>query len=190
MLLFAQVEITTMLFLGGLVVTCGALLLRTHRQLAGRPKTPIPSPASFSQPNTQSTPAHRLDAPAEMRRWEVEMHDRARELQSQLDSKIAILQHLILDARQQADRLEADISRAEALGRADAGEGPSGAAEAEEHNRIRIDATGARAGTSASRRHAEIYSLADSGLSSAAIANRVGCPIGEIELILGLRAKA
>jgi hypothetical protein len=62
--------------------------------------------------------------------------------------------------------------------------------EGEEQNRVRIDTTGARAGNSASRRHAEIYSLADSGMSSAAIANRVGCPIGEIELILGLRGRA
>jgi hypothetical protein len=191
MLLFGQVEATTMLFLGGVVVTCGALLLRTHRQLAGRPKTPLPSPASFSQPaRPTSASAHRLDAPAEMRRWDVEMHDRARELQAQLDSKIAILQHLTVDARQQADRLEAAISRAEALGQTVPEEVPPRIVEGEEQNRVRIDTTGARAGNSASRRHAEIYSLADSGMSSAAIANRVGCPIGEIELILGLRGRA
>ena len=39
------------------------------------------------------------------------------------------------------------------------------------------------------RRYAEIYALADSGLASAAIATRVGSPIGEVELILGLRGK-
>jgi hypothetical protein len=40
------------------------------------------------------------------------------------------------------------------------------------------------------RRHAEIYTLADAGHPSAAIASRVGSPIGEVELILSLRDRA
>ena len=117
------------------------------------------------------------------------MHDTARELRGQLDSKISVLQHLIRDAAEQAARLEAAIDRAAKL---DVGE-----------SRIapRLPATRAASGgparTSApepvkstsptARRYAEIYQLADSGLASAAIATRVGSPIGEVELILGLR---
>jgi hypothetical protein len=195
MLLFGQVETTTILFLAGLVLTCGVLLFRTHRQLGSRPATTLPSPMTLSQPtasqpHTRPAPAHRLDAPAEMRRWDVDMHDRARELQAQLDSKIAILQHLVLDAQRQADRLEAAIARASELARPFPDSGPCRTISSEDNNAIRIDATATRAGNSASRRHAEIYSLADSGMSSAAIANRIGSPIGEIELILGLRGKA
>jgi hypothetical protein len=37
------------------------------------------------------------------------------------------------------------------------------------------------------RRHDDVYALADSGLDSPAIAARLAAPIGEIELILGLR---
>ena len=187
MLLLGQVEGTTILFLAGLVLTCGVLLFRTHRQLGGRAKAEIPSPASFSRPIASTTLAHRLDAPAELRRWEVEMHDLARELQAQLDSKIAILQHLVGDAQQQASRLEAAIAHAEQLGNLHERDAKSPSVDGGENNQKRVDAGGAKAGSSASRRHAEIYSLADAGLTSAAIANRVGSPIGEIELILGLR---
>jgi len=187
MYLLAQVEGTTILFLAGLVLTCGVLLFRTHRQLGGRSKTELPSPATFSQPKPPTIAAHHLDAPRDLQRWEVELHDQARELQAQIDSKITILEHLIRDARQQADRLEAAIERAAELGswsvaiKSDYPPAPAA------KSTTRIDIAGARAGSSASRRHAEIYSLADQGLTSAAIANRVGSPIGEIELILGLR---
>jgi hypothetical protein len=39
------------------------------------------------------------------------------------------------------------------------------------------------------RRHEEIYTLADYGYAAAEIAQRVGTPVGEIELILSLREK-
>lgn len=181
MSLLSQIEGTTILFLAGLVLTCGVLLFRTHRQLGARPKTELPSPATFSQSKPLPTPAHRLDAPRELRQWEVEMHDLARELAAQLDSKIGILEHLIRDAGQAADRLEAAVLRAASL----AGEPQASTAK---NKIVRLDAGGA--GSSASRRHAEIYSLADAGLTSSAIASRVGSPIGEIELILGLREKS
>jgi hypothetical protein len=187
MSLLAQIEGTTLLFLAGLVLTCGVLLFRTHRQLSGHPKTSMPSPSTFSQPRPPSVPAHRLDAPREVRQWEVEMHDLARELQAQLDSKIAILEHLIHDANQQADRLESAIDRAGGCAA-----GPtlaSSPAESGRQSSVRVDMGNARAVSSASRRHAEIYSLSDQGLTSAAIASRLGSPIGEVELILGLRGK-
>lgn len=43
---------------------------------------------------------------------------------------------------------------------------------------------------SESRRHEEIYLLADYGFSPAEIAHRTGMPIGEVELILRLREKS
>jgi hypothetical protein len=189
-MLLGQVESTTILFLAGLTLTCAVLLFRTHRQLGSRSKAGIPSPATFAQPTASPTVAHRLDAPADVRRWEVQMHDVARELQGQLDSKIAIVQHLIRDAQEQAERLEALIGRSAELGQLPPTRGPSPLTHAETNNRVRVDAASAKAGSSASLRHAEIYSLADAGLTSAAIASRVGSPIGEIELILGLRRNA
>ena len=185
-MLLAEVEGTTILFLAGLVLTCGVLLLRTHRQLGSRAKTSLPAPASFSQPKTPPPTGHRLEAPTDVRRWEVEMHDVARDLQAQLDSKIAIVQQLIAAAAQQSDRLEVLLERAADLQAVPTQREGSPLNDDSSHH-LRVDGVVTKAGSSASRRHAEIYSLADAGLSSAAIASRVGSPIGEVELILGLR---
>src|SRR5581483_7233435 len=107
----------------------------------------------------------RLDAPRDVRQWEVEMHELARELRGQLDNKIAILEHLIQEATQQADRLEAAVGRAEDLRTARDGERRAQpAAESGPQNSARVDGVH-RAAHPASRRHAEIYSLADQGLS-------------------------
>ena len=38
--------------------------------------------------------------------------------------------------------------------------------------------------------YADIWALADGGLSPAAIASRTGTPVGQVELILGLRQRA
>lgn len=189
-MLLAQIEGTTILFLAGLVLTCGVLLFRTHRQLGARPKTELSSPATFSQSKPLPTSAHRLDAPRETRQWEVEMHDLARELRGQIDSKIGILEHLIRDARVATDRLEAVLARAASLAAEGPAEGTSEPRITPSRNKtVRLDPGAEGAGALASRRHAEIYSLADEGLTSAAIASRIGSPIGEIELILGLRGK-
>jgi hypothetical protein len=189
MLLLAQIQGTTILFLAGLVLTCSVLLLRTHRQLSKRPRTEMPSPASFSHPRLQSAAGHHLDAPRDVRQWEVEMHDLARELRGELDSKIAILERLIQDAKQQADRLEAAIGSAEDVRIAGADQTHAPARpENGQPSSTRVDGIH-RAASPASRRHTEIYSLADQGLSSAAIATRLSSPIGEVELILGLRGK-
>jgi hypothetical protein len=185
-----NMEGTTILFLAGLALTCGVLLFRTNRQLAARPKTALPSPASFSQASVAVKPGHRLDAPAEVRRWEVELHDLVRDAQAQLDTKIGILQQLVGDAQHQADRLEAALARASEVGQPSAhNEAGRQSPSDNPDTRVRLDKAAMYAGSLASRRHAEIYALADAGLSSAAIASRVGSPIGEIELILGLRGR-
>lgn len=204
----AQIEGTTVLFLAGLGLTCGFLLFRTHRQLNARPKSKPSPPATWSkmQPPPEPT-AHRLGAPAEVRRWEAELHALTRELRGQLDTKIALLEHLIRDAAEHTARLESAIERATIL-RGD-GAWPVTAGPPAAHFRaasLHAPVAGASLGarqnepveaarpsrpvSSAARRHAEIYALADAGLASAAIAARIGSPIGEIDLILGLRGKS
>lgn len=207
----AQIEGTTVLFLAGLGLTCGFLLFRTHRQLNARPKAKPSPPATWSKPQPPPAPtAHHLGAPAEVRRWEAELHELTRELRGQLDTKIALLEHLIRDAGQHAARLEAALERATTLrtdGAVPATAGPPaahfhpaqlpvpamGATGASLSARRAEPAEAARSSrpvSSAARRHAEIYALADSGLASAAIAARIGSPIGEIDLILGLRGRS
>ncbi len=53
------------------------------------------------------------DAPADIERWQVEMHELARDLKGELDTKIAVLQRLVIDASAAAERLEATLERAD-----------------------------------------------------------------------------
>lgn len=60
-----------------------------------------------------STPL--LGAPAEIRRWHVEMESVSRDLRAELDSKIVLLQATIRSAAQEAQRLEQAIAAAKQL---------------------------------------------------------------------------
>lgn len=53
------------------------------------------------------------DAPPELQRWQVGMHETARGLSAQLDSKMRALQSMTRSAAQEADRLEALLERSE-----------------------------------------------------------------------------
>jgi hypothetical protein len=56
-------------------------------------------------------------SPADIERWQVEMHDLARDLKGELDTKIAVLQRLVIDAREAAERLKAAIERTDSASR-------------------------------------------------------------------------
>jgi flagellar biosynthesis/type III secretory pathway M-ring protein FliF/YscJ len=57
----------------------------------------------------QSLPTQ--DAPAELLRWQVQMHETARDLKAELDSKMSALQALVRMARQECQRLEELLDR-------------------------------------------------------------------------------
>lgn len=71
-------------------------------------------------PPKRGSPAAYHRAPPDVARYEVEMHDLARELSARLDSKLVLLQHLVRDADQQASRLEAAIAEAGEISATDA----------------------------------------------------------------------
>jgi hypothetical protein len=145
--------------------------------------------------------------PDDLARWDVEMHETARQLSAQLDAKLSLLQSLIAEADRAAARLE------DALDRAYPTLPPGSQAEslrpaAGLSHDVRHDPETVVAGSSAStngstsgitgdgdpppvtdraRRRGEIYRLADYGFAAAEIARRVGSPVGEVELILSLR---
>ena len=56
-------------------------------------------------------PAHALDAPRDVSRWEVYMHELARDLSGTLDSKIAILERLLIEADQRIEKLEGIVAK-------------------------------------------------------------------------------
>jgi len=173
--LFTQSGSGPLIVLLMLAAVLAWVLFRTYRGVArhrgnatsGRP----------SRPRADDS-VHHLDLPPEGHRWEVQMHETARDLSAQLDSKMSALQALIADADRAAARLEA----------ASGGQSP----EIFEPDRTQTDAlppSGDSRDAGPSPRQAEVCALADHGFDAAEIADRIGRPIGEVELILGLRHK-
>jgi hypothetical protein len=141
------------------------------------------------------------------------MHETARELSAELDAKINVLEAIIQDADRAAARLEAALA---AAGRLSGGVGdaiqpagsPSvGSTAPVSHASLAGQAEGLRAAGAVERgtagapgqeptpshpsgkhRQEEVYSLADHGYDSAQIAQQSGMPVGEVQLILGLRS--
>ena len=166
--------------------------------------------SSAATPTTPPTTSQRhLDAMPKTAQWEVDMHETARELKAQLDSKMSALQALIAEADRAASRLEAAIeSRDDTHNAPPSNRIPSrgsplftpkpGPPPTAEKNQAGLPTNQAQAfgppaptasGVSTQHHKQEIYTLADYGLSDSAIAQRLGMPIGEVELILSLRGK-
>jgi hypothetical protein len=115
------------------------------------------------------------DAPPDVNRWQVEMHDLARDLKGEIDTRVAILQVLLRQADEAAARLRG-------LGFGES-QDPLAALE-------RWQADAAPPPNNGSAQHplaAKILQLADEGLSPADIAEKTGLPLGDVEIALSLR---
>lgn len=55
-----------------------------------------------------------VDAPPEVLRWHVALHETARDLQAELETKMVIVDQLIVQARREADRLERILAQCDA----------------------------------------------------------------------------
>ncbi len=142
----------------------------------------------------------------------VELHNMARQMSSQIETRVAKLELLLEEADAKIARLESGTGRG-AVG--PSGDGQAGSAfnatdydrpplrlatndDAESDGGTTEDATTAKSTattatsakpTTSADRYAELYRLADEGLDARAIAARVQRPLGEIELILALRPR-
>ncbi len=215
-------------FLGAVLVVVVLMLLRSQRSLSRR-SSQAPSLAPAPRKEASRPPLH-SGAQATAANWEVQMHEVARELSAQLDSKMGLLEQLIREADRAASRLETALAAngreapsaastrgaaPVAAGRdppavlspvaslpcvesspaappspsslpANQAEGLKGAGRPEVPPVPRLEDPAAR-GPAKDRRYEEIYTLADYGYPPAEIAQRVGTPVGEVQLILGLR---
>ncbi|HID74950.1 MAG TPA: hypothetical protein EYP56_03030 [Planctomycetaceae bacterium] len=200
-LLVAQGNLSTALTLGMLLVVVLWLLFRSHRYYRRLQRQRARSTEPSAGENAQR--GHHLEAPGELVQWEVEMHELARRLCGELESKMGVLMQLVREADRAAARLEAAVQRArtaEASGRATAGgssptpsapKGPATQAESLKGRALRhVDTSTAVEGPHVRRSRDEVYVLADYGYEPDQIARRVGIPVGEVQLILGLRQKA
>ncbi len=180
-------------FLIVMIVVVGYLYLRSQRYFARQKNDAASAAGAATTPPEKPYTA----VPQDLTRWEVEMHDTARQLSGQLDGKLAALGHLIRDADRVAARLEAALAATRPAAPATTEE-PSGnqaralqaAGAAEEPAESPAAASpSATPRPPADRRYEEIYLLADYGFDPAEIGRRVNMPVGEIQLILSLRAK-
>ena len=197
-----------------MVLVIGWLLLRSQRHFAKLAKDSRPI-VRTERPAPQR-PAHRLAQPDDVARWEVHMHEVARELSGELDSKMGVLQELILQANRAAGRLETALavaqateepaapSETDAIGPPSSHEQswetssrPASQAEAlKSPGRTEVSPHDSPTSTDsasekqpADRRYEQIYTLADYGFDTVEVAQKVDMPVGEVELILGLRPK-
>jgi hypothetical protein len=190
-MLFAEMTPGTLAVLAVVGLMTCMLLVRTQKQMKSShshaPAKP-PAPArEVARSEMQAT--RRLD------QWEVRMHDLARDLTARLDSKMVALELLVREAQEQIVRLERATQDAPQPPSAASGE--SQRSDPASTTQVNTQAAALPRWTQrphvppsargASRRHREIYALADAGHSHAAIAEQLGSPIGEVELILGLR---
>jgi DNA-binding NarL/FixJ family response regulator len=141
------------------------------------------------------------EAPIEMLRWQVEMHETARALKGELDSKLAALQALVLMAGQESERLETAIKKAESLdlaaprdtlARIEGLADPAALASADALARVadampQLPTDVAGDLFEADKKTSAIARLLEKGHSADEISRRLGLPIGEIELLLSLR---
>lgn len=99
-----------------LAVVC-FLLLRSNWMRQKRSEESTPSPQAIREaysPRTREGSAHH--APEDLLRWQVEMHDTARDVKAEIDTKLLALQSLMIIANEHAQRLEALLARAEVVG--------------------------------------------------------------------------
>ncbi len=192
MWLLAEIQKPNVLFLIGLAIACAVLLMRSQRR--------IRQTARDAKSTDVRAPNPPLKRATEFERWEVQMHETAREITARIDSKLSLLDQLIRDADDRIARLQSVGEWLERSGTVE--KEPSIAISKLSHVQSHQPAprpgptmsaaavaTAPAKTTAASRRHEEIYALADAGHSSAAIASRLNSPVGEVELILGLRAR-
>jgi hypothetical protein len=108
-MMLAAFDTSTILALLGILVLWFSL-----KRFGRRPSTLSQQlPVSRPESTAFSADRHHLDAPASVARWEVAMHETARDLMGRLDSKIVIVEQLVRDAHQAAARLEAVLLRIE-----------------------------------------------------------------------------
>lgn len=125
----------------------------------------------------ESPPTSTADMPSAMLRWQVELHEIARDTKAEIDTKMRALQAITRSATEAAERLERAIARAERLGlrESEAELRPVTRPTTPEIQRITLAAQD------------RVYALADAAHSPAEIAATTGLTVGDVEFLLALR---
>lgn len=98
----------TLLMLGGIALAC-FLLLRSNSLLfrrRGKDDTQQEVRNTRALLGERDKDSELADAPVDILRWQVEMHNTARELKGELDSKIMVVQALLNEVKAERLKLE------------------------------------------------------------------------------------
>ena len=106
----------TVALLLGLSLLAVMLLRRSFRYYGHRKPGRIEPPIVRTSRPIDDAREPLADAPPEMARWQVEMHQVARDVKGELDTKMRMLLELICRARLERERLETALERAERAG--------------------------------------------------------------------------
>ncbi len=133
------------------------------RPMFRKKKDPLEKPLNFSL--SQQRAVER-----EMSNLLVELSEMVRQLTSQLDTRTAKLEVLIQEAEQKIAQLR-QLTSTTAATKEEASLAPASPSQVEDP------------------RYAEVYAMADEGQTVLEIAQKLGRPQGEVELILALRSR-
>ena len=176
------------MFGAGVLMLIFLLMRRSRRYLGKSKKEELNSRKKLDDARRD---APLIDAPPEILRWQVEMHDAARHLKAELDSKMVALQAIIRIASEESARLETAIARAEQLGISECADTLAAIEELSASDDLGDGLPPAAAPTTVAEMAARrdvVYQLADQGLAASAIARSIDAPLGEVELLMSLRS--
>ena len=161
------------MFLAGIVLLILIMFRRSYRRHSPRKECssdPVPRRKSVLAADRASS-----EPPDDVVKWQVEMHELARTLKAELDTKMRLVQLLIGQARVESDRLQQllavlDPSRIAPFETGGSDQGPAMPGDVHPQQ-------------------SAINALTDSGHSPQDIAARLGVPLGEVEFLLSLRTR-
>jgi hypothetical protein len=159
---------TVILFV--VIAACALLLISTRRRLSRGGN----SPRAYAREQIRQIKEERRVS-HEVQGVMVELEELARQVHGQIDTRIAKLQAATRAADQRIETLERLIDRHD--------EAPA------DHATDKPDRTAALGSGGDKARARIVHNLSDAGLTSIEIAQRVGIPPGEVELILAVRAR-
>ena len=186
-----------MLFFAGMVLITFILLRRSFRynkKRKGAERLDENSKVAGHPPLSEAS----VDSQSQ---WAVAMHKTERDLSAQLNTKVRLVQVLLIEARRERSALQQAIREAKRLGlRAGKSDTLSmidevlSAPVEQMQKRLSEWDRSLLSHRQSMPRHDEgnddVYSLADSGHTISQIAERIGSPIGDVELLLSLREDA
>ena len=97
--MLADFTLQESIVLGGLLIVIGYFYFRRLRE----PHRPARVP--FEKLNAEKEAVRAAQPPVELLRWQVEMHETARDMKAEIDTKMVALQTLIRSAREEEERL-------------------------------------------------------------------------------------